>query len=187
MIILLIIIVLVNLFRETSLVVMATIFEKDILRKTLEGFKFPYTILITGIGPVRAATALTAALMKFKYKRIINIGLAGNPMNNLSKSWYSISTVHNINYESPEEPLPPINLQGLTQIGTSEKFIRSSSEIPEKYRFLDLIDMELYSLAYVAQLYKIPIVSYKFLSDSGSYEEYSNINVVEEKLEILDV
>lgn len=135
-------------------------------------------LLITGIGKQKTAISLATYLAKGnKIDEIINIGYVGS--NN-----FSIGTIcspaHSLNYERfiPDEErykIPDCGNQDLMTVNymmpcncySAEAFV-TKTNIEEDAIF----DMELHSIAMLCDLYKIPLKSIKYVSDSLCYESY---------------
>lgn len=120
-----------------------------------------YRILVTGVGPTNAGTALNDALDSKSYDMMLNLGTAMNPSSNLTMNdWYQITSVYDI--DTPSNPSIEITHEdesNLATCGTTAEY----SENPPTGEW-DLVDLELYSLATIAKERNIPLYSYKYVS-----------------------
>ena len=144
-------------------------------------------LVVTGIGKQRAAIGLTEYLSKIEYKPdlAINIGYAG--ANNIKiGTLVCISNSFNLEWDIPGEEKYSlknvgnqklIKVEGLEYIPcySAETFI-TKTDIKEKCIF----DMELHSAALIADIYKIPLISIKKVTDNLSIDKYyESINTKE--------
>ena len=138
------------------------------------------SLLITGIGKQRTAISLTKYLCKnTKPDLIINVGYAGST-NIQVGAWVSITKSYNYEWEIPgEEKYSMINLgnQELKVVDLSEikkvecysaECFVTSTNLEESIAF----DMELHSIAILCDMYKIPLMSLKKISDNLSIDDY---------------
>ena len=134
--------------------------------------------LITGIGKVNAAIALTKAIQEKKPKLIINLGSAGG--NGFKKGEIICCTqfiqrdmdVRGLGFKKFETPLcniPIVLENGLKMdnlpegvCGTGDSF--EMNHINTEY---NVIDMEAYPLALIAMQENIPFLSLKYISDDA--------------------
>jgi adenosylhomocysteine nucleosidase len=134
--------------------------------------------LIAGIGKVNAAYHLTRKIMENRPGLIINLGSAGS--NKFARGEVVCCTrfiqrdmdVRGLGYQKYETPfsgLAPIlsyglKLDGLPEgiCGTGDNF--EMAHISSEY---DVIDMEAYSLAFVAMKEQIPFLCLKYISDGA--------------------
>lgn len=142
------------------------------------------TMLITGIGKQRTAIKLTKYLCENgKPDIIINIGYAGSTNIEIGK-WVNITKSYNYEWNIPGEEkysMPDIGNQELITINenfprvscySAESFV-TKTDIKETVAF----DMELHSIAIICDMYKIPLISLKKISDNLSLDKYyENIN-----------
>lgn len=149
-------------------------------------------LLITGIGKQLTAINLTQYLCENeKPNLIINVGYAGSTDITVG-SWVNISRVYNYEWEIPgEEKYVMLNggSQKLKLLDNAnidkvecycaECFV-TETDIEEHVAF----DMELHSIALICDLYEIPLISLKKISDNLSMEKYYN-NI--EKKEVFEL
>ena len=130
-----------------------------------------WSILYTGVGKVNAAITLMAALTEMKPDLLINYGTAGAIKNGLPRI---VEVGQSVQYDMDARPLG-ISL-GATPFetgtecfrlsdsplicGTADQFATSTPELS-----CDLVDMELYALAKIAARERVPLKSFKFISD----------------------
>jgi nucleoside phosphorylase len=145
-------------------------------------------LLITGIGKQLTAINLTKYLSKNdKPDLIINVGYAGSTDIQIGK-WVNISRVYNYEWEIPGEEkyvmlaggsqkLELLNNDEIETVEcyTSESFV-TETDIEEHVAF----DMELHSVSLICDLYEIPLVGLKKISDNLSLDNYyENLNTDE--------
>lgn len=135
-------------------------------------------LIITGIGKQKTAIGLTKYLCENdKPDLIINIGYAGS-VNCKIGSFVSISKSYNLEWDIPGEQkysMDNLGGQNLVTIDELEKLpcysaecFVNSTDIKENVIF----DMELHSVSLLADLYNIPLVSLKKVSDNLSMDDY---------------
>ena len=136
------------------------------------------TLLITGIGKQKTAIGLTKYLCEnVKPDLIINIGYAGSTFAKIG-SWVSINKSYNLEWDITGEEkytMKDLGGQDLVTIDELEKlpcysaecFVNSSS-----FKENVIFDMELHSVSLLADLYNIPLVSLKKVSDNLSLDDY---------------
>ena len=142
-------------------------------------------LLITGIGKQFTAINLTQYICEnSKPDLIINIGYAGSTDIPIGK-WVNISRVYNYEWEIPGEEkyvmlaggsqkLEILENSKIEQVEcySSESFV-TETNIDEHVAF----DMELHSISLICDLYKIPLLSLKKISDNLSLGDYyDNLN-----------
>lgn len=137
-------------------------------------------LLITGIGKQLTAINLTEYLSKNeKPDLIINVGYAGSTDIQVGK-WVNISRVYNYEWEIPGEEkyvmlaggsqkLELIDNTNIEKVEcySAECFV-TETDIDEHVAF----DMELHSISLICDLYEIPLMSLKKISDNLSIENY---------------
>lgn len=134
--------------------------------------------LITGIGKVSAAYALTKSIAQHKPAMIINLGSAGS--NTFSKGTIVCCTqfiqrdmdVRGLGfqlYETPLSGIDPVLQYGLQMerlpqaiCGTGDSF-----EMNHDVTAYTVVDMEAYPLALIAQKENIPFLCLKYISDGA--------------------
>ena len=136
------------------------------------------TILITGIGKQKTAIGLTKYLCENdKPDLIINLGYAGS-VNCKIGSYVSINKSYNLEWDIQGEQkysMDDLGGQDLITIEELEKLpcysaesFVNSTDIKENVVF----DMELHSVSLLADLYNIPLISIKKISDNLSIKDY---------------
>lgn len=155
-------------------------------------------LLITGIGKQLTAINLTQYLSNnSKPDLIINIGFAGSTDIPIGK-WVNISRVYNYEWEIPGEEkyvmlaggsqkLEVLKNSNIEQVEcySSESFV-TETDLEEHVAF----DMELHSISLICDLYEIPLLSLKKISDNlslGDYYENLNKEEVFELVSCLDL
>lgn len=136
------------------------------------------TLIVTGIGKQKTAIGLTKYLCENdKPDLIINIGYAGSTSVKIG-SWVSINKSYNLEWDITGEQkysMDDLGGQDLVTIEELEKLPCYSAEcfvnntdIKENVIF----DMELHSVSLLADLYNIPLISLKKVSDNLSMDDY---------------
>ena len=136
------------------------------------------TILITGIGKQKTAIGLTKYLCQNdKPDLIINLGYAGS-VNCKIGSYVSINKSYNLEWDIQGEQkysMDDLGGQDLITIEELEKLpcysaesFVNSTDIKKNVVF----DMELHSVSLLADLYNIPLISIKKISDNLSIKDY---------------
>ena len=136
------------------------------------------TLIVTGIGKQKTAIGLTKYLCENdKPDLIINIGYAGSTSAKIG-SWVSINKSYNLEWDITGEQkysMDDLGGQDLLTIDELEKLPCYSAEcfvnntdIKENVIF----DMELHSVSLLADLYNIPLISLKKVSDNLSMDDY---------------
>lgn len=139
-------------------------------------------LLITGIGKQLTAINLTEYLCaNNKPDLIINIGYAGSTDIEIGK-WVNVSRVYNYEWEIPGEEkyvmltggsqkLEILDNEDIENVEcySSESFV-TETDIEEHVAF----DMELHSISLICDLYNIPLMSFKKISDNLNLENYYN-------------
>lgn len=134
--------------------------------------------LITGIGKVRAAYALTKAIAKRRPKFIVNLGSAGSttfPRGQVICCRKFIQRDMDARglgfdrYETPLSGLPIVLEYGLAMEGVEEAICGSgdSFEMSHHTPAYQVVDMEAYALAFVAMREDIPFMSLKYITDGA--------------------
>ena len=138
-----------------------------------------YPVLVTGVGKVAAAVAVTRALATAfatgeRPSAIINVGTAGALRAGLLGT-QEIKTVIQHDFDSPAiEALigraygPPIQLQddGLV-LATGDVFVSDPVTRERIAEHADLVDMEGYAIAAAAAAYDVPVRIIKHVSDQA--------------------
>ena len=150
------------------------------------------SLLISGIGKQRTAISLTQYLCENKnVDLIINIGYAGSTDIPVGK-WVNISKSYNHEWEIPGEEkysfidygnknLKQVNNKDIDVVEcySAESFV-TKTDLTGHIAF----DMELHSIAVIGDMYNIPVMSIKKISDNLSLNDYyenteNNQNVFE--------
>jgi len=175
----------VKKWRTRILIIIANEYEARLLRDKIKLTSGDYDVLISGEGPENAKTALADVLKKCgRYLSVINVGFVGDVKKRLNKGeWLSVIRVDSLFDKSlPSYALPidtqnrvPITTQEYPEVicGTDDEF---NTALNDKNRGVDIIDMELYSLAEVCSTSdtKVSFRAYKIVSDFGSHHDYYN-------------
>lgn len=147
------------------------------------------SLLITGIGKQKTAISLATYLCKSKKPDlIVNIGYAGST-NLQVGTWVSITKSYNYEWEIPGEEkysmidfgnqnLQVVNVDKIKKVEcySAESFV-TSTNLEGSIAF----DMELHSIAILCDMYKIPLMSLKKISDNLSLNDYYD-NLKEENV-----
>ena len=158
------------------------------------------TLIQANIGKIANAFATTTLINNYNVDAIINIGLAGSLTNLKTNSAYVINSVTQHDtfipfvkyqkdmYKTIKCTIPKqlLTYKSLT-LTTGDQFITDSSRITNK---ADLVDMEGYAVAYVANKHNKPIILIKAISDNADakseYDIFKNLNMaMEQSIKIL--
>lgn len=137
-------------------------------------------LLITGIGKQKTAIGLTKYLCENdKPNLIINIGYAGSTFAKIG-SWVSINKSYNLEWDITGEQKYSMDDLGGQDLVTIEELEQlpcysaecfvNNTDIKENVIF----DMELHSVSLLADLYNIPLISLKKVSDNLNMDDYYN-------------
>lgn len=146
------------------------------------------SLLVTGIGKQKTAIGLVKYLETYENPDIIiNIGYAGSTNSQIGK-WINVNRSYNLEWNIPGEEKYNMDIgnQDLIKMDdleslpcySAESFV-TSTDIKENVVF----DMELHSVCLVADIYKIPVLSLKKVSDNLRLDDYykniDNTNLIE--------
>lgn len=138
---------------------------------------------ITGIGKVNAAAHLSKALSEKAYDRVINLGICGCVDPDIQPlSIFAVSRIMegDRDFYSPKQdillPSLPSSTFPSSILMTQDKAItqpEQRSHVSKKGAVL--VDMEGYALAKTAQVFKIPLYSFKIVSDHADENTYNHV------------
>ncbi|WP_418123734.1 nucleosidase [Chryseobacterium sp. PTM-20240506] len=134
--------------------------------------------LITGIGKVNAASALTREIHSRKPKLIVNLGSAGSKTfgkgeivccTKFIQRDMDVRGLGFKKYETPLSGIPPVLEYGLKMDGVQQGICGSgdSFEMDHIETDYNVVDMEAYPLALIAMKEEIPFLSLKYISDDA--------------------
>ncbi|MEW1648191.1 nucleosidase [Streptomyces sp. NPDC091219] len=138
-------------------------------------FDDTFPLLITGMGKVRAAMELTLALSSARPREVVNVGTAG-ALKDSPNAVVEVARV--IQHDLPDDVLhqlsgayygSPLTVRpgpGLT-LATGDSFIADSRTRTLLAERADLVDMEGYAVASVAQRFGLPVRIVKYVSDQA--------------------
>ena len=149
-----------------------------------------FNILYTGVGKVNAAISLTDYILNInKPTFIINYGTAGSQKENVgslidcTKFIQRDMDASGLGFEIYETPLEPLipkiidfsyfkenPLKTYSMCATGDNFLENK----EGTHVGDVVDMEAYALAKVCCKFKIPFISYKYISDGADENAAEN-------------
>jgi adenosylhomocysteine nucleosidase len=137
-------------------------------------------IVFTGVGKIRAATALARYLAENEQiRRVINYGTAGGirgvtkgklyPVNRFIESDFRSCSVNLPNKVMIEVPTWLDNTEHLC-CSTQDHFVTDPTELDDVLygNQVNLVDMESYALAYVCQQFSVDFHCYKYVSDDAN-------------------
>jgi len=146
-------------------------------------------LIESSIGKVASSVAASTLIEKYQIERLINIGLAGalNPIPAGSAYFVSSVSQHDtfIPFENYQQDMyksiqctVPKNAENTATLTTGDQFITDSNSIEKN---VDMVDMEGFAVAYVAEKHNIPITMIKGISDdtndSSEKELFENLNM----------
>jgi adenosylhomocysteine nucleosidase len=155
------------------------------------------TLIESSIGKVASTLATTILINKFHVDQLINIGLAGaiKPVTFGSAYFVSSVTQHDafIPFDHYQQDMyqsidcnVPNQATNTAVLTTGDQFITDNTQIKNG---ADIVDMEGFSVAYVASRYDLPITLIKGVSDdannSSEVELFQNLNAAMEQTLLL--
>ena len=158
--------------------------------------------LMTGVGPVEAAIMLTKALSALEASDdlpnlVVSIGSAGSPKLAQTEVYQVTSVSYRdmdaspLGFERGQTPfldLPPVLEMPLRIPGIPEATLSTGANIVSGATYetiaADMVDMETYAVLRACQLYKLPLIGLRGISDGK--EELSHIGNWTEYLHIVD-
>lgn len=130
-------------------------------------------ILITGVGKVCAASALSAILARQRPSRVINLGTAGSLRDGLTGT-HVIGRV--IQHDFDDDAMlaltgknfgPPIDLGEGPVLASGDVFVSGGEPRDRLAARAELVDMEGYAVALVAREFGLPVTLVKEVSDAA--------------------
>ena len=145
--------------------------EKEVPKAT---WKFDSPLIYTGVGKVNAALVATRAIMEFQPDLVLNLGTAGT----LDKDCQGVCEISSvIQRDFDTHPLAPRGVvpyqstpselnsgYGKYRCGTGDSFMTQKDSWSQA-NGIQLVDMELYSIAQASYIAKTPWRSAKYVSD----------------------
>jgi nucleoside phosphorylase len=146
------------------------------------------TLIESSVGKVASTLATIILINKFNVDKLINIGLAGAIKPIATGTAYFIKSVNQHDAFMPFDDYQQDMYQSINctvpkqtdktaTLTTGDQFITDSSKINTN---ADMVDMEGFAVAYVANRYNIPITLIKGVSDnannSSEAELFANLN-----------
>lgn len=135
---------------------------------------FDIPVIYTGVGKLNAAYALMQGIAKYQPKEIINFGTVGRVSRQVS------GLVEVADVIQRDMDAQPLCARGVTpydetlnrfsssfegvRCATGDSFVRETDEWLVA-QGVDVVDMELFALAFICQKYNIPWRSFKFITD----------------------
>jgi len=157
---------------KTDLLII-TALESELKRDTLPT---GVEIIYSGLGKINAALACIKAIDQFSPHRIINFGTAGK-INPKLEGLLEIGKV--IQRDMMTEPLAPRGKtpfsnkpseylsSGKYVCGSGDSFVTTNDPWLVE-QGVDVVDMELFAIAYIANNHQIPWHSYKYITDDAN-------------------
>ncbi|GAA4672597.1 nucleosidase [Gordonia humi] len=152
---------------ERTLIVSATRAEAAHVRPDAD-------LVVTGIGKVKAAMAVTRALERGGYTRVVNIGTAG-ALHDRHAGLFVPSVV--IEHDISAAALAAIGYEAIdrwdlpggdgTVLATGDTFVTDPVHRAALARRADLVDMEAAAIAQVCAAYSLPLTLVKVVSDQA--------------------
>ena len=161
-----------------------------------DSWKFNCPVAYTGVGKVNAALVAYQAITKYKPKLLVNLGTAGS-LDAKVQGICEVSSVIQRDFDTfPLAPRGTIPFQvkpsefssghGKYRCGTGDTFMtQKDSWVTESN--IQLVDMELYSIAQVGYMFCTPWRSAKFITDvvgeNSSNDWQSQLQIANEELQ----
>lgn len=160
-----------NIKKENTLLVFA-------LEAEAAGEFKGYQTLFTGVGKLNAAYRLMKRITENRPERIINLGSAGSSKiargkivccRKFIQRDMDLTGLGFQPYETPYSDIPSMLQNGDLLEGYEEVICGSGDnfETDHQSKAYQVVDMEAYSLAYIASLEKIPFLCLKYISDGA--------------------
>jgi nucleoside phosphorylase len=141
------------------------------------------TLIESNIGKVASTLAATTLINKFNIDRLINIGLAGaiNSIPTGNAYFISLVTQHDafIPFDDYQQDMyqridcyVPKHADKAMILTTGDQFITDAISINNG---ADMVDMEGFAIAYVANRYDIPITLIKGISDDANHNSKTEL------------
>ena len=139
-------------------------------------------VLFTGVGKVRAATALSKYLaLNPHIERVINYGTAGGIKGVTKGHLYPVNKFIESDFRSCAINLPHKDLVEVTPwiagteffcCSTQDHFVTDPTELDEAPfgDQVNLVDMESYALAFVCLQHGVEFICYKYVSDDADHK-----------------
>lgn len=124
-------------------------------------------LLICGEGVEEALlhTAATLGLLAGKNLTLINLGIAGSlDQRSQKNNIYAVKTVHG-QKNTKEMHFKSYTLPGVIDLVSASERVVKKEQAHYLSSFAPLVDRELYGMAKAAQLFKVTLLSYKYISD----------------------
>ena len=152
---------------------------------------FGIPIHIVGVGKVEAAVNTTKLINEYDPDIVVNFGSVGNLKTHKPGKVLEVGIVYNDFYAGLLHSYKPIKLSntGIKCLSTDTFYELGESyhhSYERRIKSVDIVDMELYSIAYSCEAAKKSLYCYKWVSDNGEesnwlenaaigYEEFKNI------------
>ena len=158
---------------EAPLLVVAT-------RAEAEHLGSDYPLLLTGIGRIRTAVALTEVLARGPLPReIINIGTAGAlskrcedagvyHVGSVSLHDFSHSAIKKLTGQTAYPNLTISHAPEAVRLTTGDVFVEDATLRRRLAKYADIVDMEGYAIAWVARRFDLPVSLIKMVSDQAN-------------------
>ena len=157
---------------KTELLII-TALESELKREALPS---GVEIVYSGVGKINAAITSIKAIHQYSPKRILNFGTAGK-INTELQGLLEIGKV--IQRDMDAEPLAPRGstpfcIRPQEYVSTGQFICGSGDSFVTAFdpwlhsQGVDVVDMELFAIAYVANHHQIPWHSYKYISDDAN-------------------
>lgn len=138
---------------------------------------FGYPIHIVGIGKVESAVNTTLLIQEHNPDIVINFGSCGNLKSHKPGVVLEVGNVYNDFYAGTLHSYLPFRLsKSDIKCLTTDTFFESGETYHHSYNYrtssCDIVDMELYSIAYAARKAQKQIHAFKWVSDDGEISNW---------------
>ena len=143
-------------------------------------------LLITGEGQFEALTQITMVLAEFpEIQQVINLGLAGSLGPGLPEEELLTVRTSYLSLEDQAQfksfPLKVLDSIKKVDCLTSSKRILSQTEREKLSPFAEIVDRELWALAFACHKFNKPLSALKIISDNNESNEFQICELVKEK------
>jgi adenosylhomocysteine nucleosidase len=130
-------------------------------------------VLVTGVGKVRAAAAVSSVLADLRPSSVINLGTAGALRPHLTGIQHiGLVIQHDLDGAAiaaltGEDPAPPLHLGQGPTLATGDRLVTGGPLRDELAQIADLVDMEGWAVAFAARRAGIDVALIKLISDDA--------------------
>ena len=130
-----------------------------------------------GIGKTESAVNTTKLILEKQPELLINFGSCGSLKNHKTGELLEVGVVYNDFYANTLHSSLPFKLSTSgVKCFTTDTFYSNEENYHHSYEFrskyCDIVDMELYGIAYASRVCKVGLKAYKWISDDGNSNDW---------------